>query len=49
VCISREVVLGDEFLWDNRELDFDVFWSVKGCPKVKVRYVEAGEPTVWFG
>ena len=38
-----EVVLGDEFVGDVGELDFDVLWSVKWSLEIKVGDIEGAE------
>ena len=34
--ILGEIVLINEFLWDVRYVDADIFWTIKRCAKIEV-------------
>ena len=40
VFVFREIVFVDEFLWDVRQFNADVFWSIQRCAEIEVGDVE---------
>ena len=45
--ILGEIVLINEFLWDVRYVDADIFWTIERCAQIKVGEVVAGKACLW--
>ena len=44
----HEVIFVSEFLWDDIDLNLDVFWAVEGCAKVEVGEFHGHELCIWL-
>ena len=47
VYLFSQVVFVDEFLWNDRDLDADIFRPIEWHPQVEVFDVKAGEFCIW--
>ncbi len=44
-----ELVFSDEFFWDVRNLDADVFWLVQGGAEIEVLKIHCGKASIGLG
>ena len=48
VCISEEVVLLDEFLWNGAEINADLFRAIQWRSEVEISQVHCHELSIWL-